>query len=118
MSVDIPLNNYEDHVWLGFQGSHMPLESTDSDLTLQMLAAGVNVSLVREHAAFMPYVVGGVGVNVDGWSAAYWMLGIGADYTVTPSLQVFGEVVPLVQFDPSTIPLLSARMGVRYVIGD
>ncbi len=118
LSIEIPINTIGDHVWLGFQGSHMPLENDGTDVTLQMLMAGMNVSLVREHATLTPYVVGGIGANIDGWSAAYWMLGLGADYEVLPSLMVFGELVPVVQFDPSSVPLLNVRTGVRYLIGN
>lgn len=118
LTFDVPVNTYGDHVWLGFQGSHVPLDITGTDVTLQMLMAGMSVSLVREHATLTPYVVGGIGVNIDGWSAAYWMLGLGADYEVLPSLLVFGELVPVVQFDPSSVPLLNVRTGVRYLIGN
>ena len=56
LTVDVPVNTYGDHVWLGFQGSHMPLDITGTDVTLQMLMAGMNVSLVRETRSLTQYI--------------------------------------------------------------
>jgi hypothetical protein len=118
LTVDVPVNTYGDHVWLGFQGSHMPLDITGTDVTLQMLMVGMNVSMVRETRSLTPYIAAGIGVNVDGWSLAYWMMGLGIEYRIQPALMVIGEIVPVVRFDPYALSLVNVRAGVRYVIGD
>lgn len=115
LSIDLPINAYGDHVWLGFQGNHMPLTQTNSDVTVQMLALGVNIALLRTEQPVMPYAVGGLGLDVDGWSTGYLLLGLGMDYAVMPSLKMYGEVVPTVRLEPSEPTLASVRIGVRYL---